>query len=177
MNQKGIILYRGITPRSLGLDIHGGYGETWTRDFAHAKCYARAPESYVLEAVLHPSAKRLVLITEPDEDGYTNYIPENIQQVAQLIKDPWLYDSLMCGRCSLWDVWRPKWTKRIKKAGYDSLFTSGFEGPEEYVLNPNLLQFTRYHRVLENGKTKAYPIESDTLKQLEYVASWEQSYA
>ena len=171
MTDTGTTLYRGITPQSLGLDIHGGYGETWSRDFEDAKRYARAPHSYVLEAVLHPSAKQLILVTEPDEEGYTYYVPEGIQELVRLVKySPWLYDSIIAGRCLLWDIWRPKWTKRVKKAGYDSLFTSGFDGPEEYVLNPNLLQFIRYHCILENGKTKAYPIKSGTLEQLGYVA-------
>jgi hypothetical protein len=175
MNGTGTTLYRGITPKSLGLDVHGGYGETWSRDFEDAKSYARPPHGYVLEAILHPSAKQLLLITEPDEQGYAYHIPESIQELAQLVKDPWLYNGIMADRYFLWDEWRPKWTKRVKKAGYDSIFTRGFDGPEEYVLNANLLQFIRYHRVLEGGKTKAYPIESGTLKGLGYVVGLDRT--
>lgn len=169
MGTKGITLYRGITPGNFGLDVHGGYGETWTRDFAYAKGYARSPEGYVLEAILHSAAKQLVLTTEPDGEGFTDYVPEGIQTLAQLVDDPWLCDSLMSGFRSLWELWQPEWTDALIKAGYDSVFTCGFDGPEEYVLNPTLLQFVRYHRVLADDKTKAYPIEPGTLEQLRYV--------
>jgi hypothetical protein len=169
MSTKGITLYRGITPGSFGIDVHGGYGETWVRDFEHAKCYARSPEGYVLEAILYPSAKRLVLMTKPDEEGFTYYVPEGIQTLAQLVDYPWLYDSLQSGRRHLWEVWDEEWTEAVIKAGYDSVFTGGFDGPEEYVLNPNVLQFVRYHRVLPDEQTKAYPIKSGTLEELGYV--------
>lgn len=175
MSTKAITLYRGITPGSFGIDVHGGYGETWVRDFEHAKCYARSPEGYVLEAILHPSAKQLVLITEPDEEEFTHYVPEGIQILAELVGYPWLYDCFMSRRCHLWEEWRPRWTKRVKKAGYDSIFTGGFDGPEEYVLNPNVLQFVRYHRVLPDANTKAYPIEPGTLEELGYVVGLERT--
>lgn len=168
MNKGRITLYRGITPLAVGLDIHGGYGETWSRDFEYAKCYARKPESYVLEAVLSPDARQLVLMTVDDE-GYSDYVPESIQRLAEIVQDPWLYDSLMSGRRSLWELWRPEWTEAFIQAGYDSIFTDGFDGPEDYVLNPDLLQFVRYYRVLPDGQTKAYPIEPGTLEQLGYV--------
>lgn len=169
MDTKGITLYRGITPHSLGLDVHGGYGETWTRDFEYAKGYARPPQGYVLEVILHPSARQLVLMTEPDAEGFTDYVPEGIQTLAQILDDGWLYNSLMSNHALLWELWEPEWTEAIIKAGYDSIFTGGFDGPEEYVLNPSVLQFTRYHRVLSGEKIKAYPIEPGTLEQLGYV--------
>lgn len=173
---NGITLFRGIVPGSVGMDVHGGYGETWSRDFEYAQCYARALGTdgkrrygYVLEAILSPSAKRLVLTTEPDEEDFTHYVPEGIQTLAKLVDDPWLYHGLMSGTRHLWEDWRPRWTKRVKKAGYDSIFTNGFDGPEEYVLNPNVLQFVRYHRVLPDEQTQAYPIESGTLEELGYI--------
>jgi hypothetical protein len=33
MATNGITLYRGITPGTFRMDVHGGYGETWTREF------------------------------------------------------------------------------------------------------------------------------------------------
>lgn len=164
----GITLFRGITPCSLGLDVHGGYGETWARDFEHAKCYARSPEGYVLEAILHPSARQLMLMTEPDEEGFTDYVTEGIRTLARLVDDPWLYGSVLSGRRCLWEIWQPEWTEAIIKAGYDSIFTAGFDGPEEYVLNPHLLQFVCYYRVLANNQIEACPIEQGTLAQLGY---------
>jgi hypothetical protein len=169
MATNGTILYRGITPGTLGMDVHGGYGETWTRDFEQAKRYARSPQSYVLEAILHPSAKQLILTTEPDAEGFTDYIPEGIKTLAQLVDDCWLYDSVLSGRNCLWDVWEPEWTRAVIKAGYDSIFTSGFDGPEEYVFNPNVLRLVRYYRVLAKNRIEAYPIEPGLLEQLGYV--------
>lgn len=169
MDSTGIVLYRGITPGAFGLDVHGGYGETWTRDFEDAKRYAHLPQGYVLEAILHPSAKQLVLTTEPDAEEFTNYVPDGIRALAEIVDDSWLYRSVMSGWSCLWDMWTEEWTEAVIKAGYESIFTSGFDGPEEYVLNPKLLQFTRYHLVLLDGKTKVYPIEPGTLEQLGYV--------
>jgi hypothetical protein len=169
MNATGITLYRGITPGAIGLDTHGGYGEAWTREFDHAKRFARPPQGYVLEAILHPSARQLILSTEPDAEGFTDYVPEGINTLAEIVDYSWLSKSLMSGRSCLWEIWDEEWTEAVIRAGYDSIFTSGFDAPEEYVLNLKLLQFTRYHQVLADGKTKAYPIEPGTLEQLGYV--------
>lgn len=175
MNTKGTTLYRGLTPGMIGLDLHGGYGETWTRDFNYARGYVHSPQGYVLEAVLHPSAKHLVLTTEPDEEGFTHYVTEGIKTLAQIVGDPWLYDSVLSGRLCLWEVWEPEWTEAVIKAGYDSIFTVGFDGPEEYVLNSCLLYFVCYYRVLTDDQTKTYPIEPGTLEELGYVVGWERS--
>jgi hypothetical protein len=169
MATDGITLYRGITPGTLGMDVHGGYGETWTRDFEQAKRYARSPKSYVLEAILLPSAKQLILTTEPDEEGFTDYVPEGIQTLANIVNDPWLYDSILSGRRCLWDVWKPEWTEAIIKAGYDSIFTSGFDGPEEYLLNPGALQLVRYYCVSTENHIEGYLIEPGMLDRLGYV--------
>ena len=61
---NGIRLFRGITPSAIGIDVHGRYGETWTTNRSYAQGYARPPHGYVMAAILHPSAKRLVLVTE-----------------------------------------------------------------------------------------------------------------
>mgnify|MGYP001167423896 FL=1 len=169
MKLHGITLHRGITPGTIGLDEHGGYGEAWTREFDHARRFARPPQGYVLEAILPPSARQLILTTEPDTEGFTDYVAEGTKILAEIVGYPWLSKSLLSGWICLWETWNEEWTEAVIKAGYDSIFTSGFEGPEEYVLNPKLLQFTRYHRVLPDGKTKAYPIEPGTLEQLGYV--------
>lgn len=169
MNTNGTTLYRGLTPGMIGLDVHGGYGETWTRDFNYARGYVHSPQGYVLEAVLHPSAKRLILTTEPDGEGFTEYVKEGIKTLVRLIGEPWLYDSELSGRRCLWEIWEPEWTEVVIKAGYDTIFTAGFDGPEEYVLNPHLLQFVCYYRVLANNQIEAYPIEPGTLAQLGYV--------
>lgn len=166
---NGITLYRGLTPGQLGIDVHGGYGEVWTREFDHARRFARPPQGYVLEAILHPSAKQLVLTTEPDEEGFTDYVPEGIKTLAEIVDYSWLPKSLLSWGNCLWELWDEEWTKAVIKAGYDSIFTSGFDAPEEYVMNASLLQFVRYHRVLENKQTKAYPIEPGTLEQLGYA--------
>ena len=76
MKLHGITLYRGIMPGAIGLDVHGGYGEAWTREFDHARRFSRPPQGYVLEAILHPSARQLILTTEPDTEGFTDYVAE-----------------------------------------------------------------------------------------------------
>jgi hypothetical protein len=169
MNQNGMTLYRGLTSGKIGLDVHGGYGETWSRRFDDAKGYAHPPHGYVLEAILRPAAKRLVLVTERDKEGFSEYVPEGIKQLAEIVGDPWIYKSFMVYHGALWDEWKPEWTKAIKKAGHDSIFTNGFDGPEEYVLNPSLLQFVRYYRILARDRVEEYPIEASTLEQLGYV--------
>lgn len=168
MGLKGINLYLGVTPSPFGLGIHDGYGETWVRRLDQAKRLARSPQSYILEAILPSTAHQLVLITVDDE-GYSNYVKEGIEHLAEILQDPWLYDSLMSGRSSLWERWEPEWAEALIRAGYDSVFTDGFEGPEEYVLNPAILQFVRYYRLLDDGQDEAYPIEPGTLEQLGYV--------
>lgn len=168
MKLQGITLYRGLTPGALGMDVHGGYGETWTHDFDDAKGYARPPQGYVLEAVLPLTAKRLVLVTV-DAEGYSDYIEDGIRLLAEIVQDPWLYDSLMFSRVAMWDQWEPEWTELLIQAGYDSIFTSGFDGPEEYVLKANLLQFTYCYRILPDGEIEAYPVEPGMLEQLECV--------
>ncbi len=170
MNPSDITLYRGIiTPGMVGIDVHGSYGETWSRVFEDAKGYAHSPEGYILQAVLHPSARQLILITEPDEEGFSEYAPEGIEKLAELVGDPWVYKKFIVYHGHLWDEWEPEWTKAIKAAGYDAIFTGGFDGPEEYVLNPSLLQFVRYYRVLSRDRVEAHPIEADTLAGLGYV--------
>lgn len=169
MEKQGILLYRGITPGAVGLDVHGGYGETWSRDFTVAKRFTHPPTGYILEARLHPSAKQLVLVTKEDEEGFSEYVEDGIRQLAKIVGWDWLVENLMSGRQLLWEVWKPEWTELLILAGYDSIFTGGFDGPEEYVLNPDLLQFVCYYRVLPDRQTKAYPIEPGTLEELGYV--------
>jgi hypothetical protein len=167
----GLRLYRGITPKSLGLDIHGGYGETWTRDRDDAQAYVHSSNGYVLEAVLHPSAKRMAFLAEPDSNGQAEFIEENLQLLAKMVKQPWLAKDLNRGWSFLWDVWRPNWTRKFIWAGYDSLHTAGFDGPEVYVLNPAMLQIVGYYRVYRatRGERRGrkyllrYEIEPDTL--------------
>ena len=173
MNSKEIVLYRGLTPGALGFDIHGGYGETWSWEFDYAKGWARPPKGYVLEVVLYPLAKRLTLITEPDEKGFTDHDPDGIRLLAEIVDDPIVYKHFMSWSGILWEDWLPEWTKAIKDAGYDSIFTLGFDGPEEYVLNPARLQFVRYYRVLARDQFEQYPIEEGTLESLGYVVGLE----
>lgn len=169
MTSEGIRLFRGITPGAIGLDVHGGYGETWAHDFASAEGYARAPHGYVLEAVLSPDARRLVLVTV-DEEGFSDYREEGIQELAQIVGDPMLRDHFLSWGSLLWESWEPEWTEAIKAAGYDSFVTGGFDGPEEYVLNINLIQLTCCYRAISNSeRIEVYPVEPDILEQLGYV--------
>ena len=94
---------------------------------------------------------------------------DGIRLLAGIVGNPWIHNSLMSGRRALWEVWAPEWTEAIKKIGYDSVFTGGFDGPEEYVLNSSLLQFIRYYCVPERDQVDEYPVERDTLVRLGYV--------
>lgn len=168
MTAEGIRLFRGITPGAIDLDVHGGYGETCAHDFASGEVYARPLHGYVLETVLSPDAKRMVLVTV-DEEGFSDYREEGIQELAQVVGDPMLYDHFLSWGGLLWDSWEPEWTEAIKAAGYDSIFTGGFDGLEEYVLNASALQLVHYYRAQDDGQTKAYTIEQGTLEGLGYV--------
>ncbi len=169
MEKPGILLYRGITPGAVGLDVHGGFGETWSRDFSVAKRFADPPAGYILEARLHPDAKQLILVTEEDEEGFSEYVEDGIRQLAKIVGWEWLFENLMSGHQLLWEVWEPEWTELLIQAGYDRIVTGGFDGPDEYVLNSDLLRVVHYHRVLAEGKTKAYPIEPGMLDELGYT--------
>ncbi len=66
--------------------------------------YARLPASYVLEAILSPKARQLVLLTVDDEFG--DYVEENVQRLAELMDNPGLYESLnsgkpICDKCGM----------------------------------------------------------------------------
>ena len=143
MTQSRIRLYRGITPGAIGIDVHGRYGETWTMNRFYAQGYAKPPHGYVMEAILHPSAKRLVLVTEEDAEGFSEYVEEGIQELARIVGDPLLCDHFLSWGGLLWESWEPEWTEGIKAAGYDSIFTGGFDGPEEYVMNSYMLKYRK----------------------------------
>ena len=170
MNQKGIVLYRQLTPGGIEFnELFGNYGNTWSLDLAY-EAIGMEPGGYILEAILHPTAKRLVLVTEPDEEGFYDYNPEGIKKLAEIVGDPLIYDDFMKWGGHLWDSWEPEWTKAVKDAGYDSIFTGNFDGlTEEYVLNPAKLQFACYHRVLVRDQFEEYSIEEGTLERLGYV--------
>ena len=110
-----------------------------------------------------------ILVTKPDEEGFSEYVPEGIEKLAEIVGDPWIYKRFMVYHGHLWDEWEPEWTQAIKNAGYDAIFTGGFDGPEEYVLNSNRLQFVRYFRVLARDQIETHPIGADTLGWLGYV--------
>jgi len=132
----GIALFRGETPGAIGFDVHGGYGEHWTTDFDHARRFAREPDGYVKQAILPYSAKRMVL-TVVDEEGYWEYNLTTVAELVELAQFPYLLQTLTSH--SPYEVWVPELTEILINAGYDSLATVGFEGLEEYVLNPSKL--------------------------------------
>lgn len=126
---QGIVLYRGETPGAMGFDIHGGYDQTWTTDFEHAKVYGE-----VKKALLPKSAKRLVLV-DPETDEY-NW--EHIAELERITNDRYIAKQLR-KKDQIYDLWQEEWTQRLQHAGYDSIATVSIEGPEEYVLNPSKL--------------------------------------
>jgi len=138
MSKSGITLYRGETPGAVGFDVHGGYGQTWTTDAKYAAGYADPPHGSVKEAILPCTAKRLVLVTSDDE-GYSDYNWNGIETLQEITGDQYIKATLEANYKQLYDHWREEWTLAIIRAGYDSIATLGFDGPEEYVLNPSIL--------------------------------------
>jgi hypothetical protein len=134
--RRGIVLYRGETPGALGFDVHGGYGEHWTHDLVHAACYAKAPDGYVLKAILPEEAKRLRLVTV-DEEGFWDYDPRSVRELANVAQIPFPAELILDH--PPYDVWCPEWTQALIDAGYESIATVGLDGPEEYVLHPRRL--------------------------------------
>jgi hypothetical protein len=133
---RGLMLYRGETPGAVGCDVHGGYGQTWTLEPSHARGYARGEGGVVRVAILPPTAKRLVLV-DPVTDEY-NW--EGLAELERVVDDPLIADRVRAGN-QIYDIWRPAWTLLLVEAGYDSIATVGIEGPEEYVLKPEVLVF------------------------------------
>ena len=137
-HENDVVLYRGETPGAIGLDVHGGYGETWTTDANYAACYAKPPNGYVKKAILPHTAKRLVLVTV-DAEGYNDYDWDGIEKLQTMVDTPYLKAMLQSNYTQLYDCWREEWTLALIQAGYDSIATIGFDGPEEYVLNLSVL--------------------------------------
>lgn len=91
------------------------------------------------EAILPFTAKRLVLITADDEE-YSDYNWMGIEILQQIVGDHHIKVTLESNNYKqLYDIWCEEWTLAIIRAGYDSIATLGFDGPEEYVLNPSAL--------------------------------------
>ena len=144
MSKIGITLYRGETPGAAGFDVHGGYGQTWTTDAEYAAGYADPPHGYVKQAILPSTAKRLVLVTSDDE-GFSDYNWRGIETLQEITGDHYIKAMLESNYKQLYDSWSAEWTLAVIRAGYDSIATLGFDGPEEYVLNPSaLMQHMRY---------------------------------
>lgn len=133
---QGIVLYRGETPGALGFDVHGGYGEYWTYDLEHAACYAKAPDGYILKALLPKEAKRLRLITV-DEEGFWDYDQSPAQELVDVAQIPFPTELIV--QHPPYDVWCAEWTEGLIDAEYESIATVGLDGPEEYVLRPDKL--------------------------------------
>jgi len=132
--QNDLVLYRGETPGAGGMDVHGGYGETWTTNAEYAAGYADPPHGYVRKAILPHTAKRLVLVTI-DAEGYSDYDWDGIEKLQTIVDEPYLNAMLQSNYKQLYDCWREEWTLALIQAGYDSIATLGFDGPEEYILN------------------------------------------
>jgi len=148
MSKSGITLYRGETPGAVGFDVHGGYGQTWTTDAKYAAGYADPPHGSVKEAILPCTAKRLVLVTSDDE-GYSDYNLNGIETLQEITGVPYIKAMLESNYKQLYDSWREEWTLALIQAGYDSVATLGFDGPEEYVLNPSRLILIRSTTIAE----------------------------
>lgn len=133
---RGLTLYRGETPGAIGCDVHGGYGQTWTLEPGLARRYARGDGEVVRVAMLPPTARRLVLV-DPVTDAY-NWA--GFAELERVVDDPLIADRVRAGN-QIYDIWRPAWTSLLVEAGYDSIATVGIEGPEEYVLKPEVLVF------------------------------------
>ena len=129
IESQGIILYRGETPGAIGFDIYGGYGQTWTTNFEHARSYGE-----VKQALLPNTAKRLIIV-DPNTDDY-NW--DHITELERITNDKYIANQLRNGS-QIYDVWQEEWTRLVQQAGYDSIATISIEGPEEYVLNDSTL--------------------------------------
>lgn len=126
MNLNGVILYRGETPGTVGFDVHGGYGETWTVDPDHAAAYARGPDGYLKRAILPATAKRLVLAFA-GTDGYSEINWDGIEELQRIAGEPYLRRTLQVR--PLYEAWHEEMTLALVEAGYDSIATTGAEGP------------------------------------------------
>lgn len=133
---EDIILYRGESPGAIGMDIHGGYGETWTTDPAHAAQYALGQGGHTKQAILPSTAKRLVLIYR-NEHGVSTINWNAVDTLQQITGD--LDLRRMIELMPMYEAWCDEWTVALINAGYDSIATEGFEGIEEYVLNKTVL--------------------------------------
>lgn len=108
MNTNGITLYRGETPGSIGFDVHGGYGQTWTIDPEYATRYADPPYGYVKQAVLPYTAKWLVLVTT-DREGYSDYNWSAIETLQEITGDYDIKAMLESNYKQVYDIWREEW--------------------------------------------------------------------
>ncbi len=123
--ENGLVLYRGETPGAIGLDVHGGFGRTWTTDAEQAEGYGT-----LRKAVLPATANRLVLCDPADGDINLAGVEE-----LQRVTGDYSILEMVNAKWHLFDIWQDEWTYKLIRAGYDSIATYNIEGPEEYVLN------------------------------------------
>ena len=120
----------------MGMDVHGGYGQTWTTNPEHAAEYAQSQGSYIRQAILPSTSKRLVLMFK-DEHGVSTINWNAVNTLQQITGDPYLRRTIEL--MPMYEVWCDEWTIKLINAGYDSIATEGFEGIEEYVINKTIL--------------------------------------
>jgi len=122
---EGTVVYRGETPGAVGLDVHGGYGRTWTTSPEDAAAYGD-----VKKALLPANAKRLILI----DDATGDYNWDGVRELERVTNSNSIAETLK-GGYQVYDIWQEEWTYQLQQAGYDSIATVGLDGKEEYVIN------------------------------------------
>ena len=132
----GVVLYREAANGGASSSNGDRSVQVWTTDFAKVD----ADDAEPAKALLPKDAKRLVLFDaasgEHDWAG--------IGELERLVEAPYVATKLRAGT-SIGELWQDDWTRRLRRAGHESVAVMGPEGPGEYVLDPSVLV------VLEDG--------------------------
>lgn len=150
------MIYRGESEGNISFDVHGGVGSTYTFDKSQAEGYGK-----VKAFSINPDAKILTLVDQNDFNNRPDL--EKLREILNITPEKW-NQITKNGNSPMYDLWYNEpsdgvWMRKIKRAGYDIVYTEGLDGPEVYVLNKKAISETKEqsnpNTILINGKERS----------------------
>jgi hypothetical protein len=130
LEPPGVVLYRGAENGNVFPSNGDQSFQVWTTDFARVD----AGRGTLAKALLPKEVKRLVLFDSMSREHDWGRVGE----LERLVQAPYISTKLRAG-ASISELWQEDWTRRLRRAGHESVAVAGLEGPEEYVLEPSVL--------------------------------------
>ena len=168
--EGSLIVHRGMQEGAVGMDVHGGLGNTWTIHKSAAEGYGD-----VTSMVLPKDAKVLELVDQrtmiPNEKNL-----EVLNKIAGVdpstAKDVPMYEA--------WGIIEEaaglegtELAEKVRDAGYSGIMTEGLDGTEVYMLDPKVLKSIEKPK---EEKVKKRKVSKPTaLKEAQSIQSLEKS--